>query len=156
MDQCTRLRRGIPTLRFDRCQQIDAWYCLSFNDVFKMPKNAAIGARNVESSVDTKCTFTKSLLHAICNGFISIFALVCIFVRRGSLRYIFATVVPYWCNRLFFIQCYHWRSFHDDVIKQKLFSALLTICAGNSPVPGEIPTQRLLTQSFDVFLSAPE
>ena len=31
------------------------------------------------------------------------------------------------------------------------FSALLTICAGNSPVPGEIPTQRPVTRSFDVF-----
>ena len=31
------------------------------------------------------------------------------------------------------------------------FSALLAICAGNSPVPGEFPTQRPATQSFDVF-----
>ena len=30
------------------------------------------------------------------------------------------------------------------------FSALLAICAGNSPVPGEFPTQRPVTQSFDV------
>ena len=32
------------------------------------------------------------------------------------------------------------------------FSALLAICAGNSPVPGEFPTQRPVTRSFDVFL----
>ena len=31
------------------------------------------------------------------------------------------------------------------------FSALLTICAGNSPVPGEFPTQRPVTRSFDIF-----
>ena len=31
------------------------------------------------------------------------------------------------------------------------FSALLTICAGNSPVPGEFPAQRPVTRSFDVF-----
>ena len=30
-------------------------------------------------------------------------------------------------------------------------SALLAICAGNSPVSGEFPTQRPVTQSFDVF-----
>ena len=30
------------------------------------------------------------------------------------------------------------------------FSALLAICAGNSPVPGEFPTQRPVTRSFDV------
>ena len=32
------------------------------------------------------------------------------------------------------------------------FSALLGICAGNSPVPGEFPAQRSVTRSFDVFL----
>ena len=31
------------------------------------------------------------------------------------------------------------------------FSALLAICAGNSPVPGEFPTQRPVMWSFDVF-----
>ena len=31
------------------------------------------------------------------------------------------------------------------------FSALLAICAGNSPVSGEFPAQRPVTQSFDVF-----
>ena len=30
-------------------------------------------------------------------------------------------------------------------------SALLDICAGNSPVTGEFPTQRPVTRSFDVF-----
>ena len=31
------------------------------------------------------------------------------------------------------------------------FSALLAICAGNSPVPGEFPAQRPVTRSFHVF-----
>ena len=31
------------------------------------------------------------------------------------------------------------------------FSALLAICAGNSPLTGEFPTQRPVTRSFDVF-----
>ena len=31
------------------------------------------------------------------------------------------------------------------------FSALLAICAGNSPVPGEFPTQSPVTRSSDVF-----
>ena len=35
--------------------------------------------------------------------------------------------------------------------QMETFSALLAICAGNSPVPGEFPTQRLVTRSFDVF-----
>ena len=33
------------------------------------------------------------------------------------------------------------------------FSALLAICAGNSPVNGEFPAQRPVTRCFDVFLS---
>ena len=35
--------------------------------------------------------------------------------------------------------------------QMKTFSALLAICAGNSPVPGEFPTQRPVTRSFDVY-----
>ena len=31
------------------------------------------------------------------------------------------------------------------------FTALLAICAGNSPVPGEFPLQKPVTWSFDVF-----
>ena len=31
------------------------------------------------------------------------------------------------------------------------FSALLAICAGNSPVAGEFPAQRSVMRSFDVF-----
>ena len=35
--------------------------------------------------------------------------------------------------------------------QMETFSALLDLCAGNSPVPGEFPAQRPVTQSFDVF-----
>ena len=35
--------------------------------------------------------------------------------------------------------------------QKETFSALLTICAGNSPIPGEFPTQRPVTRSFNVF-----
>ena len=34
----------------------------------------------------------------------------------------------------------------------EIFSALLAICAGNSPVPVEFLAQRPVTRSFDVFL----
>ena len=40
---------------------------------------------------------------------------------------------------------------HDDAINWKHFSALLAICAGNSPVTGEFPAQRPVTRSFDVL-----
>ena len=32
------------------------------------------------------------------------------------------------------------------------FSALLDLCAGNSPITGEFPAQRPVTRSFDVLL----
>ena len=35
--------------------------------------------------------------------------------------------------------------------EMETFSALLAICAGNSPVNGEFPAQRPVTGSFDVF-----
>ena len=36
--------------------------------------------------------------------------------------------------------------------QMETFSALLALCAGNSPVTGEFPTQRPVTRSFDVSL----
>ena len=35
--------------------------------------------------------------------------------------------------------------------QMEIFSALLAICAGKSPVPGEFPTHRPVTRSFDVY-----
>ena len=35
--------------------------------------------------------------------------------------------------------------------QMETFSTLLDLCAGNSPVTGEIPAQRPVTRSFDVF-----
>ena len=84
-----------------------------------------------------------------------------------------------WCHKqlvivhmLNFISTYISRSLpaasqnHDDVLTWKrfphywwgesshwqwLFSALLAICAGNSPVTGEFSAQRPVTRSFGVF-----
>ena len=41
--------------------------------------------------------------------------------------------------------CSWWRH------QMETFSALLAICAGNSPVPGEFSAQRPVTRSFDVY-----
>ena len=35
--------------------------------------------------------------------------------------------------------------------QMETFSALLVLCAGNSPITGEFPSQRPVTRSFDVF-----
>ena len=66
---------------------------------------------------------------------------------------------------LHFIVCLHWYGPTNYKVtarflvcciswwrhEMETFSALLAICAGSSPVPGEFPTQRPVTQSFDVF-----
>ena len=40
---------------------------------------------------------------------------------------------------------------HDDIIKWKHFPRYWPFVRGNSPVTGEFPTQRPVTQSFDIF-----
>ena len=80
---------------------------------------------------------------------------------------------PYW-HSLYFpiimhivydLLCFCWLDsahlypFHPGLLRwvyiwrhqMETFSALLAICAGNSPVPGEFPTQRPVTRSFDVY-----
>ena len=52
--------------------------------------------------------------------------------------------------------CLHWNCKLYQFIpwwrhQMETFSAPLAICAGNSPVPGEFPTQRPVTRSFDVY-----
>ena len=49
-------------------------------------------------------------------------------------------------NGKVYITSFSWWRHHMET-----FSALLAVCAGNSPVPGEFPSQRPVTQSFDVF-----
>ena len=52
------------------------------------------------------------------------------------------------CLKLYLIRNYH---DNEDVIKMETFSALLALCAGNSPVTGEFPPQRSVTRNFGIF-----
>ena len=65
----------------------------------------------------------------------------CAFCNQQQRRYIYDNTKPFAAS---------WIP-HDDVIKWKHFSALLALCAGNSPVCSEFPAQRPVTQSFDIF-----
>ena len=58
---------------------------------------------------------------------------------------VFAVTSEYSTDRIF-CQIHSWWRHQMETI-----SALLAICAGNSPVPGEFPAQRPVTRSFDVF-----
>ena len=68
----------------------------------------------------------------------------------------------HWYRYIFFVMqtCFYWgRHKHSTMGRagswwrhqMETFSALLAICAWNSPVPGEFPTQRPVTRSFDVY-----
>ena len=53
---------------------------------------------------------------------------------------------------IYIVNCVYFSGFSSGWRHQmETFSALLAICAGNSPVSGEFPTQRPVTRSFDVF-----
>ena len=54
----------------------------------------------------------------------------------------------YICNTFAKTNVWRWSWWRHQM---ETFSALLAICAGNSPVPGEFPTQRPVTRSFDVY-----
>ena len=54
--------------------------------------------------------------------------------------------VVFYCGSMFtYFKIAWWRH------QTETFSALLAICAGNSPFPGEFPAQRPVTRSFDIL-----
>ena len=69
----------------------------------------------------------------------------------GSINLNSFQVITKWCH-------YDWNTqwwFNTNITwwrhQMETFSALLAICAGNSPVTGEFPAQRPVTWIFDVF-----
>ena len=66
---------------------------------------------------------------------------------------------PAWTKYTYFLRvkfpkrCCFWKIFQFPWWRRQMetFSALLALCAGNSPVTGEFPSQRPVTWSFDVF-----
>ena len=79
----------------------------------------------------------------------SLFFLTEIFLFACSILVVSAMFLVFnYCN-LLIIYCNMpwWRH------QMETFSALLTFCAGNSPVTGEFPSQRPVTRIFDVFFN---
>ena len=81
-----------------------------------------------------------------------------------------ATLCLYVCDNCFIWICDEWVKIQSDMRwfpsnascvdrtliswwrhQMKLFSVLLALCAGNSPVTGEFPSHKPVTRSFDVF-----
>ena len=53
--------------------------------------------------------------------------------RKANIGSAIRQAMAWWCHQM------------------ETFSASLAICAGNSPIPGELPTQRPVTRGFDIF-----
>ena len=83
---------------------------------------------------------------------------------RITFAIVLSGMITSWYGNAFFVTGPLWGGNHRSpmVPQQKAsnawwrhqmetFSALLAICAGNSPVCGEFPAQRPVTRSFDVF-----
>ena len=77
------------------------------------------------------------------------------FFRLSSLpfgdnpTFVLVAVTTPWSN----FKRHEWLN-HDD--QMEIFSALLVVCEGNPPVTGGFPSQKPVTWSFEVVLSAPE
>ena len=67
--------------------------------------------------------------------------------KSQSLSKIFVSRIQLLLQPLFAVWASWWRH------KMETFSALLALCAGNSPVPGEFPAQRPVTRVVDVFFN---
>ena len=78
-----------------------------------------------------KCRLCRSTTNDDKVDIMTCLGLQCKGARSGSIRYI--TSDSWWRHQM------------------KNNSALLAICAGNSPVPAEFPAQRPVTRGFDVF-----
>ena len=63
------------------------------------------------------------------------------FCSRHSVLMVSSVLLQWWIS-----PAPHWWRHQMET-----FSALLALCAGNSPVTGEFPAQRPVTRSFDVF-----
>ena len=91
-------------------------------------------------TTDMKCknktSLKSSLIYHICNnfGFGSLpNSLRFKWNRAGVIHQVSSSYFAWWRHQM------------------ETFSALLALCAGNSPVTGEFPSQRQVTRSFDVF-----
>ena len=99
---------------------------LSFDDFFDINMNTLLNKQKICRWFETTC---RSYIHH-CN------AITFSYQLYPCISQILKNRNP---------DCAWWRH------RMETFSALLAICAGNSPVPGEFPSQRPVTRSFNVF-----
>ena len=87
----------------------------------------------------------------------SLSKVLCVAHLKAILQEVFMNFICNICSEITFLTSLKYLSRAYELIsswwrhQMETFSALLAICAGNSPVPGEFPTQRPVTRSFDVY-----
>ena len=106
---------------------------------FAETDKASFGLQTVRSLL-TIWLISSEIINILChkcNGHVYIVS-----VPHGTERTVFVVI-------LFKKYSRQWRDFGEQV---EAFFALRALCAGNSPMSGELPTQSPVTRSFDVFL----
>ena len=93
-------------------------------------------------SIEARCALkTKSLLHIGPQSE----GLICQNINFSCIVYFFLETAIIGADEIPSLSWTWWRH------QMETFSAILTLCAGNSPVTGEFPSQRPVTRSFGVF-----
>ena len=137
------LQRGIPQSLVNIT--IRPVFC-SFYGFFGVRMNKLLNGQSSWQGIETSCFMwrhrnelfdvLRRLVHHIPRNLLTCFAIFCL----GELPtnfYAYISVLHRWYP--------WWRH------QMETFSALLALCAGNSPVTGKFPAQRPVTRSFDVF-----
>ena len=98
----------------------------------------------------------KSFYHTFYCNYLSMLALKLNNISKRDWGSSISSVVPVhkqirtWPSRCLW-KSQHWVQFPWWRHQMETFSALMAICAGNSPVPSEFLAQRPVTRGFDVF-----
>ena len=94
------------------------------------------------------------LYHSLMDTLIQ-YVMLCLFSAKGQRDTIWITweVARWWLHLLVYYMDFECNTWSNKWWRHQMetCSALLAICAGNSPATGEFPAQRPVTRSFDVF-----
>ena len=125
--------------------------CFTNDNLCNRVKQKSV-ANHTKQVIPTHLLYAPLLIASVMieGGWLTRCGLVTPYVSRHLGQHLFRSWHVAWMTRspCFKLCCYivtWWRH------QMETFSALLALCAGNSPVPGEFPSQRPVTRSFHVY-----
>ena len=162
-DLCLNKRLSQSRRRWSETPSRSSWrhcnvICLWFHEasVSGTVDDTSSNISLVESFLGNLCFDSKMTIPCHMNWIFITESSFISFIRRHSKVTIFAEINVVWEDLSSwknisrdFMACLGFSSWRRH--EMETFSALLALCAGNSPVPGEFPIQRPVTQSFNVF-----